>query len=140
MPVVTKNPMDVIISLEADWLAPEDMFKLADALDAYEVDAKVSETIVMDISEIADNAMVVVRVEPKKLIPYMEIFQHIHTMIAAALEKAGFSGGEYKIKKILFRTLVPGSPSTMSEEVNDLREKVTTLWRREFGDDMKSYV
>jgi hypothetical protein len=132
--------MDVIISLDAGELSPEEMFSLADALDAYEMDAQVEETIVMDISEIADNAMVVVRVDPKRMITYDEIFQHIHKMISAALEKADFPGNQYRIKKILFRTLIPGSPSKMSDEVNDLKEKVSTLWKRQFGEDMKSYV
>ncbi len=140
LPVLIKNPMDVIISLAAKELSPEDMFKMAEALDAYEIDAKVEKTVVMDISEIADNAMVVVRVDPKKMISYQEIFQHIDSMITGALKKAGFEAQEYTIKKILFRTILPGSPSTMVDEVNDLKEKVTTLWNREFGDDMKSYV
>ena len=140
MPVVMKNPMDVIISLDMDILTPEQMLKLAEALDAYEMEAKVHETVVMDISEIADNAMMVVRVDPKRMMTYDEIYKHIHNMITTAIKKAGFAGKGYRIKKILFRTILPGSPSTMSEEMNDLKEKVSTLWKREFGDNMKSYV
>jgi hypothetical protein len=140
VPVLTKNPMDVIIGFDIKELDSQQMFKVAEALDAYEMEARVHETVVMDISEIADNAMVVVRVDPKKLITYDEIFSHIDAMISAALEKAGFKGKEYRIKKILFRTILPGAPSTMTDEVNDLKAKVSTLWRREFGDDMKSYV
>jgi hypothetical protein len=43
------------------------------------------------------------------------------------------------VKKVLFRTTEPGKPSETIGDIEEIKEKVDTLWKG-FKDDMKSYA
>ena len=78
MPVVIKNPLDVLIELDITKpLDNEKLFALAEALDAYEVEESVQESIVVDITEVSKEGRIVVHIIPKKLLSYKQIFEMI---------------------------------------------------------------
>jgi len=121
-------------------IPPKDLFKFIDALDAYEIDKKIEETLVVDITEITNDGLVVIHIEPKKMIRYHDIYDHIDEMITNAFRVAGMVDYTYEIKKILFRIYKPGVPSSVVNDLSELKEKVEELWDQEFGDEMKSYI
>lgn len=120
-------------------LKAEELFVLAEALDEYEVEKEVEEMIVIDISEITSSGMIVVHVIPKRMLSYNEIYQHVDTLIKDALKKSGLKSHDYEIKKIIFRTIRPGTPSSVVD-LQALRSKVDRLWDNEFGDTARSYA
>jgi hypothetical protein len=125
---------------EKHTIPPKDLFKFIDALDAYEIDKKIEETLVVDITEITNDGLVVIHIEPKKMIRYQDVYDHIDAMMKNAFKVAKMKNYEYEIKKILFRIYKPGVPSSVVNDLSELKEKVEELWDQEYGDEMKSYI
>ncbi|UCH89125.1 MAG: hypothetical protein JSV49_00305 [Thermoplasmata archaeon] len=121
-------------------IPPKDLFSFIDALDAYEVEKGLEEELVVDITEITNDGLVVIHIEPKKMIRYADIYDHLEAMITNAFNIAGMKDYTYEIKKILFRIHRPGTPSSVVKDLNELKDKVEDLWESEFGDEMKSYI
>ena len=74
------------------------------------------------------------------MIRYQEIYDHLDTMITNAFKLAKMEEYDYEIKKILFRIYKTGVPSSVVDDLKELKNKVDELWESEFGDEMKSYV
>jgi hypothetical protein len=125
---------------ERKLIPPKDLFNFIDALDAYEIDKKLEETLVVDITEITNDGLVVIHIEPKKMIRYVDVYEHIDAMMVNAFKNAKMKDYEYEIKKILFRIHKTGVPSSVVDDLKELKNKVEELWEHEFGDEMKSYV
>jgi len=141
MPVVIQNPLDVLIELDIKKaLSPEKLFDLAEALDAYEVKESVEESVVVDITEVSKEGKIVVHIIPKKMLSYKQIFSHVDALMKTALKNAKFRKRTYSVKKIFFRTIAPGTPSSIVSDVEKLKGLVDELWQKEFGDASKSYV
>ncbi|MGA1821432.1 MAG: hypothetical protein ACMUIG_02775 [Thermoplasmatota archaeon] len=140
MKVIVSNPMDIIISLdnEEELTGPE-IFALADALDAYEIQEGIEEKLVVDIVEISSAGVFAVHIIPKQMITYNEIMEHVDSMVSNAVKREDISCSEYFVKKVLFRTTEPGKPSETIGDIEEIKEKVDTLWKG-FKDDMKSYA
>jgi hypothetical protein len=125
---------------ERQTIPPKDLFNFIDALDAYEVEKDLEETLVVDVTEITNDGLVVIHIEPKKMIQYNDIHGHLEAMLMNAFKLAKMKDYEYEIKKILFRIYKAGQPSSVVDDLKELKEKVDELWESEFGDEMKSYV
>jgi hypothetical protein len=121
-------------------IPPKDLFNFIDALDAYEVEENIQEILVVDITEITNDGLVVIHIEPKKMIRYVDIYNHLEAMITNAFKTAKMKHYTYEIKKILFRIHKPGQPSSVVKDLTELKDKVDELWESEFGDEMKSYI
>ena len=141
MPVIIRNPIDIVIELKGvDVIDSETMFKLADVIDAYEVEQQTEKTIVVDICEINANGLIVMHVDPKMMIRYNEIHQHIEAIIASALKIFAPQDVGFEVTKIIFRTLRPGIPSRVIREADELDEKMERTWDTEIKDSFKSYA
>jgi hypothetical protein len=128
------------IKPEKHIIPPKDLFKFIDALDAYEIDKKIEETLVVDITEITNDGLVVIHIEPKKMIRYQDVYDHLDSMMTNAFKVAKMKNYEYEIKKILFRIYKPGVPSSVINDLSELKDKVEELWDEENRDEMKSYI
>ena len=126
--------------MEKHMIPPKDLFNFIDALDAYEVEKDLEETLVVDITEITNDGLVVIHIEPKKMIRYSDVYDHLDAMITNAFKLAKMDDYEYEIKKILFRIYKTGVPSEVVNNLKELQSKVDELWDSEFGDEMKSYI
>ena len=141
MPVIVQNPLDVIISLDTEEdLSGKEVFALADALDGYEIESEVEERLVVDIIEISSAGIFAVHIIPKQMLTYMEIMNHIESMVKAALSREDIPATTYTIKKVMFRTREPGKPSETIGTIEELKEKVDKMWKGFKKDDMKSYA
>jgi hypothetical protein len=125
---------------EKQVIPPKDLFNFIDALDAYEVEKDLEEILVVDITEITNDGLVVIHIEPKKMIRYSDVYDHLDAMITNAFKLAKMNDYDYEIKKILFRIYKTGVPSSVVDNLKDLQSKVDELWESEFGDEMKSYI
>ena len=121
-------------------IPPKVLFNFIDALDAYEIDKGIEETLVVDITEITNDGLVVIHIEPKKMIRYVDVYDHIDAMMMNAFKIADMEEYDYEIKKILFRIYKTGVPSSVVTDLKELKNKVDELWESEFGDEMKSYI
>lgn len=126
--------------MEKHVIPPRDLFNFIDALDAYEIEKGIEETLVVDITEITNDGLVVIHIEPKKMIRYVDIYEHIDSMMTNAFKLAKMNQYEYEIKKMLFRIFKTGVPSAVVTDLKELKNKVDELWESEFGDEMKSYI
>lgn len=141
MTVIVQNSLDVIIALDnVDDLNGEEIFALADALDGYEVDRGIEEQIVVDIVEISSAGVFAVHIIPKQMMTYKDIMEHIDQMVSAALKRDDISSKTYTVKKVLFRTREPGKPSETVSDIEEIKQKVDTLWKDYRKEDMRSYV
>jgi hypothetical protein len=139
--VIVQNSLDVIIALDnVDDLKGQEMFILADALDGYEIEKKTEDKIVIDIVEMSSAGVFAVHVIPKQHMTYEDIMSHIDAMVTSALERDGINAKNYSVKKVLFRTKEPGKPSETLADLEEIKEKVETLWKDYRKEDMKSYV
>ena len=140
MTVIVQDPLDVIISLNnEEELTGDEVFSLADALDGYEIEKGIEESLVVDIVEISSAGVCAVHVNPKQMFTYKDIMKHVHQMVTGALKRKDLPFDQYKVKKVLFRTRKPGKPSETVEDLEELREKVDTLWSG-YKDNMSSYA
>ena len=138
--VIVQNPLDVIISLNnEEELTGQEVFSLADALDGYEIEKGIEKSLVVDIVEISSAGVCAVHLIPKQMFTYKEIMKHVDQMVSTAIKRDDIPCDEYRVKKVLFRTSKPGKPSETVEDLEELREKVDTLWSG-YKDNMSSYA
>ncbi|WP_455391455.1 hypothetical protein [[Eubacterium] cellulosolvens] len=112
MSIVTTNPARITVQLiDYQSLNQERIFKLAHFIDAYEIEKKLQESLVIDIYEISKAGRIELLLTPKSGLTYDEISEHIRTVIAFALDKVNLSDCKWEIEKISFETQKPGKPS-----------------------------
>jgi hypothetical protein len=141
MPVVMNNPLEVEITIQGEReLISEDIFKLAEALDAYEIEVGVKDQLVVDMAELDLDGMIRVSLIPKDMLSYQDIHRHIHILMDQALIRAGLESFQFKLKRVVFHPIAPGIPSRQANEIQELRTKVEKLWADKQGDEMKSYA
>ncbi len=141
MTVIVQNPMDVIISLDADdELTGAQMFALADALDGYEIEQEIEDKLVVDIVEISSAGVFAVHVIPKQMLTYKDLVFFIEDMVSSSLKRDDLPFGTFSIKKVLFRTTEPGKPSESVGDISDIKDKVEKMWKGYKKDSMRSYA
>jgi len=133
--------MDVIISIDVEEeVTGSQIFSLADALDGYEIEKELENKLVVDIVEISSAGVFAVHIIPKQRLTYDELMEYIDDMVTTALKRKEIPAEGYKVKKVMFRTAEPGKPSETVRDLEDLKEKVDTLWKGFKREDMKPYV
>lgn len=141
MPVVMNTPLVVEFHIRGNRpLSSEDLFKLAEALDAYEIELGVKDRLVIDMAELDISGIIVVTVVPKDMLPYEEVHRHIHLLMEQAIARADLHGFTHRLKRVTFHPVAPGVPSRQLDNIEDLKRKVERLWEEKYGEQMKSYA
>ena len=70
-------------------IGPEDLFKLINILDAYEVDASVSDKVVVDVTEISNDGTISLLLTLKKEQTYEQVYNHINKIVSQAAKRSG---------------------------------------------------
>ena len=94
-------------------IGPEDLFKLTNILDAYEVEASVSDKIVVDITEICNDGTINLLLTLKTCQTYEQVYDHINDIVAHAADRSGLDLGMFKIMKITTNMKKTGIPSNL---------------------------
>jgi hypothetical protein len=106
------NPMDIIINLMIDReLSVDDLFKLGQFLDAYEVERDVEDTLVIDIKKINKTGTIHIFVSPQGMMTYDEICDHIKQLMEFALTNASMDEFKWEVREIIYHPQRPGTPS-----------------------------
>jgi hypothetical protein len=117
------NSMDLIINLNVDReLVLDDLFKLGQFLDAYEVERDVEDTLVIDIKKINKAGTIQIYITPQGMMTYDEICDHIKQMMEFALTNAELEDSKWEVREIIYHPKRPGTPSySPSEESSMMR-------------------
>jgi hypothetical protein len=106
------NPMDLIINLMCDReLTLDDLFKLGQYLDAYEVERDVEDTLVIDIVKINKTGTIHIYITPQGMMTYDEICDHIKQIMEFALTNSGMDDFKWEVREIIYHPKRPGTPS-----------------------------
>jgi hypothetical protein len=106
------NSMDLIINLMVDReLTIDDLFKLGQYLDAYEVERDVEDTLVIDIKKINKAGTIHIFITPQGMMSYEEICDHIKQLMDFALTNAGLENFSWEVREIIYHPKRPGTPS-----------------------------
>lgn len=106
------NSMDLVINLMVDReLSLDDLFKLGQYLDAYEVERDVEDTLVIDIKKINKTGTINIFITPQGMMTYDEICDHIKQLMEFALTNAGMDGFQWEVREIIYHPKRPGTPS-----------------------------
>ncbi|UCH88969.1 MAG: hypothetical protein JSV49_12160 [Thermoplasmata archaeon] len=111
------NPMDLVINLMCDReLTLDDLFKLGQYLDAYEVERDVEDTLVIDIKRINKTGTIYIYITPQGMMTYDEICEHIKQLMEFALTNAGMDNFKWEVREIIYYTKRPGTPSYVQSD------------------------
>lgn len=115
--------MDLIINLMVDKeLTIDDLFKLGQYLDAYEVERDVEDTLVIDIKKINKAGTIQIFITPQGMMTYDEICDHIKQMMEFALTNSDLDDCSWEVREIVYHPKRPGTPSyTPGEESSLMR-------------------
>jgi hypothetical protein len=116
MAIITTNPMDIFIKLVGDRnLTQDEMFKLAQHIDAYEIEKGERETIVIDIKKLTKDGSVVIYMTPRGGgLTYENISKHVKSLMEFAIPKAGLNEFKWEIEEFTTDLEAPGTPSYVS--------------------------
>jgi len=113
--------MDLIINLNLDReLSLDDLFKLGQYLDAYEVERDVEDTLVIDIKKINKAGTIQVFITPQGMMTYDEICDHIKQMMEFALTNSDLDDCKWEVREIIYHPKRPGTPSYVQGEESGL--------------------
>lgn len=117
MPIVTTNPAVVTIQLLDKFdLSQEQIFKLAHCIDAYEIENKLQDSLVIDIYNVTKEGMIELLLTPKSGMRYDELSEHLTNIISNSLKRADLAECRWELTKITFQTKVPGKASYVFDE------------------------
>ena len=116
MAIITTNPMDIYIRLVGDrHLTQDEMFKLAQHIDAYEIEKGERETIVIDIKRLTKDGSIIIYVTPRGGgLTYDNISSHVKSLMEFAIPKAGLTEFKWEIEEFSTDLEAPGTPSYVS--------------------------
>ena len=121
MAIAILNSMDLVIHLTCDReLTIDDLFKLGQYLDAYEVERDVEDTLVIDIKSINKAGKINIFLTPQGMMTYDEICDHIKQLMEFALTNAGLEGFPWEVREIIYHPKRPGTPSYVPQEQSAL--------------------
>ena len=121
MSIAILNSMDLIINLNLDReLNLDDLFKLGQYLDAYEVERDVEDTLVIDIKKINKAGTLQVFITPQGMMTYDEICDHIKQMMDFALTNADLEDCKWEVREIIYHPKRPGTPSFVQSEESSM--------------------
>ena len=117
MSIVTFNPAHITVQLlDQQGLNQEQIFKLAHFIDAYEIEQKLQDKLVIDIHEVTKTGKIELLLTPKSGLTYDEVNEHLETIIKYALKNVNLEGTRWEILKISFLTEKPGKPSYVNHD------------------------
>jgi hypothetical protein len=109
--------MDLIINLQSDReLTLDDLFKLGQYLDAYEVERDVEDTLVIDIKKINKTGTIHIYITPQGMMTYDEICDHIKQLMEFALVNSGMENYNWEVREIIYYPKRPGTPSYVQSD------------------------
>jgi hypothetical protein len=113
--------MDLVINLICDReLTIDDLFKLGQYLDAYEVERDVEDTLVIDIKKINKTGTIHVFITPQGMMTYDEICDHIKQLMEFALTNSELEDFKWEVREIVYHPKRPGTPSFVPTEESHL--------------------
>ena len=123
MPIVITTPIEVSLNFKkGSKFSIEEIFKLAQAIDEYEIAKELSSTLVVDIQSINSAGETHLLVTPKESVSYDMLSEHLKGIIAHISEKDKFSDIDMEMGDVKFLTEQPGMPSELLKEVETIRK------------------
>ena len=117
MSIVTTNPARITVQLLGEQnLTLNQIFQLAQYIDAYEIEKQIQESLVIDIHEVTKNGIIELVLTPKSGLKYDELSEHLKMVIDYALKNAKLGDKKWEITKISFETQRPGKASYVFED------------------------
>ena len=117
MSIVTTNPARITVQLIGEPnLEQSKIFKLAQFIDAYEIEKQLQETLVIDIYRISKTGRIELVLTPRGGLTYDELSDHLDKAISFALKSVDMEECKWEIVNISFKTEMPGHPSYVFEE------------------------
>jgi hypothetical protein len=116
MAIITTNPMDILIKLVGDRnLTQDEMFNLAQYIDAYEIEKGERETIVVDIKRLTKEGKVIIYITPRGGgLTYENISDHVKSLMDYAIPKSGLNEFKWEVEEFTTDLEAPGTPSYVS--------------------------
>jgi hypothetical protein len=119
MSIVTTNPAKVSIRLlDQKDLTHDQIFQLAQHIDAYEIEKKLQESLVIDIHKVTKSGKIDLIITPKTGLTYDELYNHVTKVISFALKSVKLENCRWEILEISFQTEMPGKPSYVYEDLH----------------------
>jgi hypothetical protein len=108
--------MDIFIKLKGNRdLTQDEMFNLAQYIDAYEIEKGERETIVIDIKRLTKDGSIIIFLTPRGGgLTYETISNHVKSMMEFAIPKAGLNEFKWEIEEFTTDLEAPGTPSYVS--------------------------
>jgi hypothetical protein len=111
------NPARVAVQLiDYKDLTQDQIFKLAHHIDAYEIDEKIQDNLVIDIYKITKLGVIELVLTPKGGLTYDELSEHLNKIMTYALKTVDLEKCRWEIIDIVFITQKLGKPSYVNDE------------------------
>ena len=118
MSIITTNPAKILIRLlDQHDLDIEKIFKLAQYIDAYEIEKQLQETLVIDIHRLTRSGQIHLIMTPKIGLTYDELLTHLKDVIAYAFKNANLEGVRWEILEISFQIESQGKASYVFDDL-----------------------
>ncbi len=112
MTIFTTNQARITVQLlDRHDLNYDQIFKIAQYVDAYEIDKEVQDNLVIDIQRVTRSGEIELVLTPKNGLKYNEIAEHLKMVLRYALESVNMAECNWEILKIEFQPEKPGKPS-----------------------------
>lgn len=119
MSIVTTNPAKVLIRLiDHPDLTHDQIFQLAQFIDAYEIEKQIQENLVIDIHKVTCAGQIELIMTPKTGMSYSDISNHLNQVIEYALKNSNLEGSQWEILEIIFQIVKPGKPSFVYDDLH----------------------
>jgi len=117
MSILTTNPARVTIQLlDNQGLTQEQIFRLAHSIDAYEIERKMEENLVIDIQEISKSGKIVLVIVPKGGLTYDDLSYHLDMIMSFALKSVNLEKCRWELSNIYFQIQNLGKPSYVADD------------------------
>jgi hypothetical protein len=112
MTIFTTNQARITLKLvDRQNLTYDQIFKIAQYIDAYEIDKQLQDNLVIDIQKVTKAGEIELVLTPKNGLRYSEIADHLKMILQYALENVNLADSKWEILKIEFQPEMPGKPS-----------------------------
>jgi hypothetical protein len=121
MPIVVTTPIEVdLLFKKGGTFSVGEIFKLAQAIDEYEIEKKISATLVVDIERINFEGETSLLITPKENVSYKQLSDHLSGILTHVVQKEEFSSIDMEVSAVRFLTENPGMPSDVNKEVESI--------------------